>query len=122
AILLLSLWIAVRRGVDVVHAANPPDTLFVIGAAFRLLGRKFVFDHHDLAPEIYLSRFARPRRNLVHSCLALMERCSFAVANVVISTNESYRRHAIEAGRKSPDKVFVVRNGPPRSYQPLEPP
>jgi glycosyltransferase involved in cell wall biosynthesis len=122
AMLVLALWVALRRGVDVVHAANPPDTLFVIGAAFRLLGKRFVFDHHDLAPEVYLSRFERARPGLVHACLRLMERCSYAVADVVIATNESYRRRAIETGGKRPDKVFVVRNGPPLSYQSLAPP
>lgn len=122
AMLVISLWVALRRGVDVVHAANPPDTLFVIGAVFRLLGKRFVFDHHDLAPEVYLSRFREPRRGFVYKILKLMERASYAAANVVIATNESYRRRAIDEGGKSPDKVFVVRNGPPLSYQSLPPP
>ena len=122
AMLVVSLWVALRRGVDVVHAANPPDTLFVVGAVFRLLGRCSVFDHHDLAPEVYLSRFGHRRRGFVYSTLKLVERCSYAVANVVIATNESYRQRAIDEGRKSPEKVFVVRNGPPLSYQPLPPP
>ena len=121
SMLLLAIWVALRRGVDVIHAANPPDTLFVVGAVFRLFGKKFVFDHHDLAPEIYLSRFAQPRKNLVYRTLCLVERCTYAVANVVIATNESYRRRALETGRMKPDKVFVVRNGPPLSYRPLEP-
>jgi glycosyltransferase involved in cell wall biosynthesis len=122
AILALSLWVALRHGVDVVHAANPPDTLFVVGACFRLMGKQFVFDHHDLAPEVYQTRFDRPRRDLIYLCLRAAERCSFAVSNVVVSTNESYRRRAIEFGRMAPDKVFVVRNGPPLSYKPLPPP
>jgi glycosyltransferase involved in cell wall biosynthesis len=122
AMLVLSLWVALRRGVDVVHAANPPDTLFVIGAVFKLLGKRYVFDHHDLAPEVYQSRFGEERRNAVYSVLKLLERCSFAVADVVIATNESYRQRAIAEGKKSPDKVFVVRNGPPLSYTPLPAP
>ncbi len=122
AMLVLSLWVALRRGVDVVHAANPPDTLFAIGAVFRLLGKRYVFDHHDLAPELYLSRFREPRRGVVYKILKLMERGSYAVANVVIATNDSYRQRAIGEGRKYPDEVFVVRNGPPLSYQPLPPP
>jgi glycosyltransferase involved in cell wall biosynthesis len=121
-ILLLALWVALRRGVDVVHAANPPDSLFVIGAIFRLLGKRFVFDHHDLAPEVYLSRFGRNRHNLVYAALRVMERCSYAVADIVIATNESYRRRAIERGRMDASRVFVVRNGPPLSYQPIAPP
>jgi glycosyltransferase involved in cell wall biosynthesis len=122
AMLLLSIWVALRHGVDVVHAANPPDTLFAIGAIFKLFGKRYVFDHHDLAPEVYLSRFDQPRRNAIYRCLRWMERCSFAVADVVISTNESYRSRAIAFGKMPADKVFVVRNGPPLSYTPLAPP
>lgn len=120
--LLLSLWIALRRGVDVVHAANPPDSLFVVGAVFRLLRKRFVFDHHDLAPEVYLSRFRHPRRNLIYRVLKLMERATYAVADVVIATNESYAARARTQGKKAADRVFVVRNGPPLSYVPLPPP
>src|SRR6185295_18276532 len=98
AMLLLSLWVALRHGVDIVHAANPPDTLFVIGALFRLFGRQFVFDHHDLAPETYLSRFKAPRPDLVWRVLRVLERCSYAVADVVIATNESYRAAALARG------------------------
>jgi glycosyltransferase involved in cell wall biosynthesis len=122
AMLALSLWVWLRRGVDVVHVANPPDTLFVVGLVFKLLGKRFVFDHHDLAPEIYLSRFKEPRRNLVYRTLKWMERRTYAVSDVVIATNETYRRRAIEEGGLPADKVFVVRNGPPLSYQPLPPP
>jgi glycosyltransferase involved in cell wall biosynthesis len=120
AMLLLTAWVAVRKGVDVVHAANPPDTLCVIGATFRLFGKQFVFDHHDLAPETYLSRFAQPRANFVYKTLRVLERCSYAVADVVVTTNESYKLLALTRGGKHADKVFVVRNGPPLSYQPLE--
>lgn len=121
AMLLLSLWVALRRGVDVVHAANPPDTLFVIGALFKLLGKKFVFDHHDLSPETYLSRFEEPRPNTVYRVLRLMERCTYAIADIVIATNESYRQLALTRGRKRPEQVFVVRNGPPRTFRALPP-
>ena len=117
AMLLLSIWVALRRGVHVIHAANPPDTLFVIGALFRLFGVRFVFDHHDIAPETYLSRFQKPSENLVSRTLRLLERCSYAVANIVIATNESYRALAIERGGKQPHEVFVVRNGPPKDFK-----
>jgi glycosyltransferase involved in cell wall biosynthesis len=121
AILLLTVWVWLRKGVDVIHAANPPDTLFVVGAVFKVIGKKFVFDQHDLAPETYLSRFAQPRENLVYKTLRLFERCSYAVADVVIATNQSYKQLAVTRGRKQADKVFVVRNGPPLSYQPVDP-
>lgn len=118
--LLLTTWVVVRKGIDVIHAANPPDTLWVIGAIFKLFGKQFVYDQHDLAPETYLSRFAQPRANLIYRILRLLERCSYALADVVIATNESYKQMAIKRGSKDPNKVFVVRNGPPHSYQPLE--
>jgi glycosyltransferase involved in cell wall biosynthesis len=116
AMLALSIWVSLRRGFDVIHAANPPDTLFVIGAVFKVFGKKFVFDQHDLSPQTYLSRFKEARANAVFLALEFLERCTFAVADVVIATNESYRQVALERGRKKPEQVFVVRNGPPLTY------
>ena len=121
AMLLLTAWVAMRKGVDVIHAANPPDTLYIIGAIFKLFGKRFVFDHHDLAPETYLSRFRKPNQNLVYKTLRVLEWCTYAVADIVIATNESYKQMALTRGGKHPDKVFVVRNGPPLSFQPLAP-
>lgn len=121
AMFFLTTWIAVSKGVDVIHAANPPDTLCAIGIIFKLFGKRFVFDQHDLSPEIYLSRFEHPRKNLIYYILCFVERCSYAAADVVIVTNESYKQVAIRRGNKNPDKVFIVRNGPPLSYQPIEP-
>ena len=122
AILGFSLWVWLRRGVDVVHAANPPDTLFIVGAVFKLLGKRFVFDHHDLSPEIYLSRFGHRKQDFLYRTLRFLERCSLKTADVVISTNESYRRRAIAEHRKPHDAVFVVRNGPPLQFGPTDPP
>jgi glycosyltransferase involved in cell wall biosynthesis len=121
AMLLLSIWVALRKGFDVIHAANPPDTLFVIGAVFKLFGKKFVFDHHDLSPETYLSRFKEPKPNLVYRVLRFMERCTYAAADIVIATNESYRLVAQTRGKKKPEQVFVVRNGPPKTFLALDP-
>jgi glycosyltransferase involved in cell wall biosynthesis len=121
AILVLTAWVWVRRGVDTIHAANPPDTLFVVGGIFKVLGKRFVFDQHDLAPETYLSRFGQPRKDVVYRTLRLLERCSYAVADVVIATNQSYKQVAVARGRKRADRVFVVRNGPPLSYQAADP-
>jgi glycosyltransferase involved in cell wall biosynthesis len=119
AMLALSLWVRIFGRVDVVHAANPPDTLFVVGLMMKLLGARFVFDHHDLSPETYQSRFGKVRPDVVYRVLRVMERATFATADVVISTNESYKRLAIERGGKRADKVFVVRNGPPLSFKPV---
>ncbi len=88
---------------------------------FKLFGKRFVFDHHDLSPETYLSRFGHERKNAVSRVLTLLERCSYAIADIVIATNESYKRVAIDRGRKRPEQVFVVRNGPPLSFQPVDP-
>jgi glycosyltransferase involved in cell wall biosynthesis len=97
------------RPFDAIHVANPPDILLLALLPLRRKTR-FVFDHHDLSPELYELRFPERRWPLV--LLRLMERLSFALADVVISANESYRRLAIERGGVAPERVFVVRNAP----------
>lgn len=116
--LLYSFWVWWSHGFDVVHAANPPDTLFVIGAFYKLFGKRFIFDHHDLAPETYLSRFQQAQPNFIYKMLLFLEGCSFRTADLVIATNETYRKIAITRGKKKPEQVFVVRNGPPLSFCP----
>jgi len=59
--LRLTLTVNARRGFDVIHSANPPDTFWAIALLFKPFGIKFVFDHHDLCPELYLSRFGERR-------------------------------------------------------------
>lgn len=103
--------LARERSFDVVHAANPPDFLLLAARSLQRRGARMIFDHHDLAPELYLSRFGDGRHGLYWPLRAL-ERASFTRADVVISTNESYRRVALKRGGKRPDRVFVVRNGP----------
>jgi glycosyltransferase involved in cell wall biosynthesis len=97
--------------VDVLHACNPPDLFFLLARPLRRRGTRFVFDHHDLVPELYLSRFGRGR-DLFYRLTLRLERKTFRLADVVLSTNESYRRIAIERGGKDPRDVFVVRNAP----------
>jgi glycosyltransferase involved in cell wall biosynthesis len=98
-------------GFDAIHACNPPDLLFVIGAVFKyLFGKKFVYDHHDLNPELFEAKFGR--RGLVWRLLVFLERCTFAVADVSIATNASYRRIATTRGGMPEDRVFTVRSGP----------
>jgi glycosyltransferase involved in cell wall biosynthesis len=106
----LSVKIALTRGVDVIHACNPPDTIFLVGRLFKLFGKRFIFDHHDINPELYEAKFNR--RDIWYRLLCRLERWTFATADVVISTNESYRRIAIERGGVAPERVFVVRSGP----------
>jgi glycosyltransferase involved in cell wall biosynthesis len=103
----------VRRevGFDLVHACNPPDLLFLIGAFFKYIFRtRFLFDHHDINPELYEAKFQR--RDVLWKLMVLLERLTFKAADVSIATNESYKRIAIERGGMDPAKVFVVRSGP----------
>ena len=109
------------RRFDVVHAANPPDFLLLAARGLKRDGTRFVFDQHDLVPELYRSRFGR-RRDPVYRLFQRLERQSYALADLVISTNESYRRIAIERGGKRPEDVTVVRNGPSLDrFNPTEP-
>lgn len=109
--LRLALRVRVEGPIDVVQACNPPDLLFLIALVLRPWGSRFVFDHHDLSPELCLSRFPGRNRALYWST-RLLERLTFASADAVISTNESYRRIALERGKMAPDRVTVVRSAP----------
>ena len=111
ACLVVSTCIFVRRGFDVMHAHNPPDTLFLVAVPFKLLGKKFVFDQHDLCPELYRSRYSAAE-GVYTRFLRVFEWCSLKLADITIATNESYKQIQIERANKNPADVFVVRNGP----------
>jgi glycosyltransferase involved in cell wall biosynthesis len=98
------------RGATVVHSHNPPDTLFGVSLLARLLGRKAIFDHHDLAPELFEAKFGS---SATASVLRLLERASMRSASAVVAANESHAEIARERGGVAADRVFVVRNGPP---------
>ena len=106
----LSLKVWRKHGFDIIHACNPPDLIFLVAAPFKLLGVKFLFDHHDINPELFEAKFGR--RGFFWRALKLVERLTFALADVSIATNQSYRKIAIERGGMAPDKVFIVRSGP----------
>jgi glycosyltransferase involved in cell wall biosynthesis len=108
---VLAWWVFLRRGFDVVHACNPPDTIFLIGGLFKVLfGKKFVFDQHDLNPELYEAKFGR--KGFAYRLLVALESLTYRTADVAIATNQSYRRIAIERGGMAPERVHVVRSGP----------
>lgn len=107
---MLAWKIFLKRGFDVIHACNPPDNIFLVGLFFKLFGKRFLFDHHDINPELYLAKFGR--EDLLYRMLLAWERWTFRTANVCIATNESYKQIAITRGRVSLDRVFVVRSGP----------
>ena len=99
------------RGFDAIHACNPPDLIFLVGGFFKVaLGKRFLFDHHDINPELYEAKFNR--RDFFYRLMVRFERWTFRVADVSIATNESYRRIAIERGGMPPERVHVVRSGP----------
>jgi glycosyltransferase involved in cell wall biosynthesis len=110
-----------ERPFDVVHACNPPDFLLFAALPARRAGARFIFDHHDLTPELFLTRFGK-RHRWLHRLTLLLERMCFALADVVLATNESYREVAYTRGRKRPEEVFIVRNGPDlRRFSPCAP-
>jgi glycosyltransferase involved in cell wall biosynthesis len=111
-----ALWHTLRLArkigpVDVVHACNPPDLLYLVAKVLKRQGARFIFDQHDLCPELYLSRFDRGQ-DLLYRGVCALERATYRAADVVISTNESYKQVARIRGGKKPEDVFVVRSAP----------
>ena len=103
--------LASERRFDVVHACNPPDLLLLAARSLRRQGTRFIFDHHDLVPELYRSRFGRGE-DLGYRATLRAERVAYRMADVSLATNGSYARVAVERGGMDPEDVFVVRNGP----------
>jgi glycosyltransferase involved in cell wall biosynthesis len=108
---LLSIKVLFKEGFDIVHACNPPETFWVLGAIYKLFGKAFIFDHHDVSPEMFLAKYDK-RGGLLHNVLLALEKRSFKTADVVLSTNESYKKVALARGNKNPKDVFIVRSGP----------
>ncbi len=108
----LSLYVAGARGFDVIHAANPPDTFCLIAAFYKLFGKRFVFDHHDLAPEMYDVRFPSGGNPWVRRVLLRLEHLSCRLADHVITCNESYRALEMARGGVADHRITIVRNGP----------
>jgi len=107
----LSLKVWFRHGFDVIHTSNPPDIFFVIGLFYRLFGKKFVFDQHDLAPELF-KVMSKGRMKTIYRLMLFLERCTYRTAHLVIVANESFKHIAVKRGGCPASKVFVVRNGP----------
>jgi glycosyltransferase involved in cell wall biosynthesis len=117
----MSVYVALRHGFDVIHAHNPPDTLFLVALPWKLLGKKYIFDHHDLCPELYRSRYGAAHDFLARA-LQWVEWGNLKLADVTIATNESYKQIQIQRGGRKPGTIFVVRNGPNRSRMQMPPP
>jgi len=108
---LLTLKVFIRTRFLILQACNPPDTIFLIALALKPFGVQFIFDQHDLGPELFEAKFGK-KKAILYRMARLFELCTFRVANTCIATNESFREIAIERGGKHPDNVFVVRNCP----------
>jgi glycosyltransferase involved in cell wall biosynthesis len=111
----LSLTVRRNGRFDILQACNPPDTYWLLALLWRSSGVRFVFDHHDLNPELFISRFGQPRgwlKSLEYRGLLWLERRTFRAAHRIISTNESYRAIAIRRGSRGSEDVTVVRSGP----------
>jgi glycosyltransferase involved in cell wall biosynthesis len=113
---VLVFWIWINDGFDVLHAANPPDLFFLVAAPFILFGKKFVYDQHDLGPELFEFKFGKDKARVLTSIVRLFERCSYNLANLVIVTNQSAYDIAVKRGATPPEKVCIVRNGPDLDY------
>ena len=106
---LLTLLVWSRDGLDIVHSANPPDIFFLLAWPLKAFGKKYVFDEHDLCPELYDSKFVR--RSAVRRILLWMEKQSYHAADLVVCPNQSYREVARKRGHVSDQRLVIVRNG-----------
>lgn len=111
-IFLISLYVFVRHGFDVVHAHCPPDAFVFIAAFYKVLGKQFVYDHHDLSPELYHARFGGSGNRYVYRTLSSFEKLSCRMADHVIATNKSYKIVEMQRGGVPEDRITIVRNGP----------
>ncbi len=107
---LYSWWIYLRHGFRVIQGCNPPDTIFLIALPFKLLGVKYIFDHHDAGPELFHAKFGK--RGFFYKTQVWLEWFTYHLSDVVIATNRSYRDIAVTRGKVNLSNVFIVRNGP----------
>jgi glycosyltransferase involved in cell wall biosynthesis len=117
---LYSWWIYLRHGFHVIQGCNPPDNIFLVALPFKLFGVRYIFDHHDVCPELYFSKYER--EDFFYRVQLWLEKATFRCSDVVISTNNSYREKAMTRGGMQEDSVFVVRNGPDPEKVKLAPP
>ncbi len=99
-----------KRGFDVIQGCNPPDLIFLLALWYRLRGARYLFDHHDVCPELFEAKFAK--KGLLYRIMLIWERMTFATAAVSMATNESFKSIAIRRGKMKPEDVFVVRSAP----------
>jgi glycosyltransferase involved in cell wall biosynthesis len=106
----LSLKIYAKKRFHVIHGCNPPDLIFIVAFFFKALGVKYVFDHHDINPELYIAKYNK--KGFFYNLMVFFEKLTFKTADYSIATNESYKEIAIRRGGMNPEKVQVIRSGP----------
>jgi len=117
---ILSWWVFIRRGFHVIQGCNPPDNIFLVALPFRSFGVKYIFDHHDANPELYLAKYGL--KGILYRIQLLLENMTYRFSDVVMATNLSYKDLAVKRGHKDPANLFVVRNGPdPETFKPVPP-
>jgi len=113
-------WIFLRRGFRVIQGCNPPDDIFLVALPYKLFGIKYIFDHHDASPELYLSKYEKT--GAFYRIQVLLEKLTYRFSDVVMATNCSYKKLAETRGGLAPEDVFVVRNGPDlETFKPVAP-
>ena len=118
--LRLALKVRRERGIDIMHGCNPPDLIFLVAWVMRLFGVRYLFDHHDICPELYEVKFGK--RGVLWRAMVLFEWLTFKTAIVSIATNESYAEIARRRGGMTAEDVFVVRSGPKIEKLEIRPP
>ena len=116
---LYAWWIYARRRFQVIQGCNPPDDIFLVALPFRLFGVRYIFDHHDANPELYLSKYEK--KDALYRIQVWLEKQTYRASDVVMTTNGSYRDLAVSRGGMNPEDVFTVRNGPDLSTFTLQP-
>lgn len=117
AMFTISLFVAIRPGFDVIHAANPPDTAVFIALFYKLFGKLLIYDHHDLAPELYVARFDGNNHKTIYNALLWLEKLSCRFADHVITTNQSYKVLEMDRGHVPEERITIVRNGPDLNWK-----
>ena len=107
-------WIFLTRGFDVLQGCNPPDDIFLVALPFKLFGVKYIFDHHDANPELYLSKYER--KDALYRAQVWLEGLTYRFSDVVMATNESYKSLAISRGRRDPQGRLCSAEWPGFGY------
>ncbi len=112
----ISLWIFLKHGFDAIHIHCPPDLNGLLGFFYRMLGKKYVMDLHDLSPELYQAQREGKGNQLVSKALLFFERFACRQAHSLIATNRTQNRIQIQRGGADPARCYVVRNGPNEQF------